>query len=204
MRPLRGRGRLSTIRLTIRDLWKLWRAGDIGYSNYNFAGFSLRTGNTSISSVDYTNGERFSFFYRGGGFDTNAQDNVFIRDGAGENYAPAPGISFASIHRGIALEFTLVSVNTYRLAVRDAFSNSVIAVFNNRSLAGGNPIQGVSLYDSQTDGSGGEYDGNQMFDNLEIVAPPNLSLTCVSNLTVECGTSWDFDAPSAAHRRLLQ
>ena len=31
MRPLRGRGRLSTIRLTIRDLWKLWRAGDIGF-----------------------------------------------------------------------------------------------------------------------------------------------------------------------------
>src|SRR5207249_10402364 len=124
--------------LAIGQTFKLqWRAGDIGYSNYNFAGFSLRTGNTSISSVDYTNGERFSFFYRGGGFDTNAQDNVFIRDGAGENYAPAPGISFASIHRGIALEFTLLSVNTYRLAVRDAFSNVVIAVFNNRSLAGG-------------------------------------------------------------------
>src|SRR5207248_1567777 len=99
------------------------------------------------------------------------QDDVHIRDGSGDSYAPLPGVNFASIHQGIALEFTLLTSDTYRLVVMDAASANVIAVFDNRLLAGAGPIQSVALYDSQTEMSEGEYDGNQLFNNME-VGPP--------------------------------
>src|SRR5262249_28062627 len=71
----------------------VWRTGDIGFSNYNFAGFSLRTGNATASTSDYITGERFSLFYHGGGGNTNAQNDITLRDGLGEAYAPAPGVT---------------------------------------------------------------------------------------------------------------
>jgi hypothetical protein len=148
-----------------------WRTGDIGFNSYNFAGFSLRTGNVTDPNASYTAGEQFAFFYQGGGLNTNAQDDVMIRDGSGERYAPAPGVSFSSIHQGIAIEFTLLSSTTYRLAVMDAATSNLIALFDNRTLEGNGTIDSVVLFDNQTDGGGGEYDGNQLYNNLEISTP---------------------------------
>ena len=176
-----------------------WRTGDIGFNPYNFAGFSLRTGNANSSTLDYTTGERFSLFYRGGGTNGSGRDDVQIRDGSGEGYAPAPGVTFLNLHQGAAIEFTLLSSNTYRLVVRDAATASVLAAFDDRVLAGAGPIQSVALYDSQTDGGGGEYDGNQLFNNLEISslpAPPAVAVTPAS-LTAAPGSTVTFKANAA-------
>jgi hypothetical protein len=176
-----------------------WRTGVIGYNPYNFAGFSLRTGNASASTADYTNGESFAFFYRGGGLDnTNAQDDVTIRDGSGEAYAPAPGVQFVPVHEGIAIEFTLLTSNTYRLVVMDAVTSNVIAVFDNRTLEGTGAIDSVALFDNQTDGGEGEYDGNQLYNNLEISTPsipvPPLVSISPGSLAVAPGATASFTA----------
>jgi MBG domain (YGX type)/Immunoglobulin domain len=185
--------------LPIGESLKLeWRTGDIGFNTYNFAGFSLRTGNASGSTADYTAGEQFAFFYHGGGDNTNAQDDVTIRDGSGERYAPAPGVSFGSIHQGIAIEFTLLSSSTYRLVVMDAATSNVLALFDNRLLEGAGSIDSVALFDNQTDGGGGEYDGNQLYNDLEIATPsigvpPTVSLS-PGSLAVAPGAAAVFTA----------
>jgi hypothetical protein len=159
-----------------------WRSGSIGNNPYNFAGFSLRTGNASATTSDYSAGERFSFFYQGGG-----QDNARIRDGSGTLYAPAPGINFSNLHRGVAVELTLLSSNTYRLMIADAATTNVLAVFDNRLLAGSGAIQSVALYDSQTDPGLGEYDGNQLFNNMEISSPSSSLPPVIQSVTRSAG-----------------
>src|SRR6267378_8647873 len=66
-----------------------WQTHGIGGADYNFGGFSLRTGNANASINDYTNGERMAFFYRGG---TPAGDDASLRDAAGEYNLPYPTI----------------------------------------------------------------------------------------------------------------
>jgi hypothetical protein len=175
-----------------------WRSGYIGTNDYNFAGFSLRSGNASSSTADLQTGEEMAFFYRGAGSTVNPMDNVIIRDGTGENYAPAPGVNFASLHAGVAVEITLLSSNTYRLVVLDAATSNTIAVFDNRTLEGGGTIDSLALFDNQTDPLGGEYDGNQLYNNLEISVPstPVLPAVVVSpaNLDVAIGGTGIFNA----------
>jgi len=70
-----------------------WRSGSFGNNPDSFAGFSLRTGNASVTTADYTTGERVSFFYQAGG-----QDRARTSDGSGTLYA-APGITFSNLFR---------------------------------------------------------------------------------------------------------
>jgi len=171
-----------------------WRSGYIGTNDYNFAGFSLRSGNASSSTADLPNGERVAFFYRGAGSAVNAMDDIIIRDGSGENYAPAPGVNFASLNAGVAIEFTLLSSNTYRLGVLDAATSNTIALFDNRTLAGGGTIDSVALFDNQTDRLDTNYDGNQLFNRLEISDPstpvlPGVVVTPANQAATQGGTA---------------
>jgi hypothetical protein len=175
-----------------------WRSGYIGTNSLNFAGFSLRSGNASDSTADLATGEQMAFFYRGSADTTNPMDDAIIRDGAGENYAPAPGVNFASLQAGIAVEFTLLSNNTYRLLILDAATSNTIATFDNRTLAGSGTIDSLALFDNQTDPLDDVNNGNQYFNNLEIANPatPVLPAAMVTpaDLAVTAGSTATFTA----------
>ncbi len=159
-----------------------WRSGYIGTNSLNFAGFSLRSGNASDSTADLATGEQMAFFYRGSADTTNPMDDAIIRDGTGENYAPAPGVNFASLRAGISVECTLLTSNTYRLLILDAATSNTIATFDNRTLEGTGTIDSLALFDNQTDPFNDDIDGSQYFNNLEISNPqiPVLPLAFVT------------------------
>jgi|GEM_PF-2703475 len=145
-----------------------WRSDNFGYSADSFAGFSLRTGNASASTADYTNGERFCFFYHG--YSEVGQDDVTLRDGSGEHYLPLPGVTFSNLSQGIMIEFTLLSADTYRLVVLDAATTNKIAEYDS-TLAASGTIDSVALFNQETGDC--ECSGNQVFNNLEISNPSN-------------------------------
>jgi len=85
------------------------------------------------------------------------------------------------------MELTLLSSNTYRLMIADAATTNVLAVYDNRLLAGSGPIQSVALYDSQTDPGVGAYDGNQLFNNMEISMPSSNLPPVIQSVTRSAG-----------------
>ena len=65
----------------------------------------------------------------------------------------------------------------------DAATTNVFAVFDNGTLAGTGPIQSVAFYVSQGEPTGGEYDGNRLYNNLEISSPSSTLPPALQSVT---------------------
>ena len=162
-----------------------WQSKGISTSNPNAAGgFSLRNGNATNSASDYTTGLRFAFYYLGAG-----SDSFIISDGTG-NYPV--GLSFGS--NPFELEFTLLTADTYRLAIKNA-SGVTLTNLDNVALAGSGTIDSVALFDLQTD-------GDQIFNSMTIesasLTPPDILNLQPANNSIYVSTpgqlSFDVDS----------
>lgn len=150
-----------------------WMSEGIGYATTNYGGFALRNGNSNSSVSAYNTGSRFELYYAGGGV-----DSYLVSDGNG---VTALGIPFAQGYgnssegnvnaNGLNCEFTLEPDDTYRLVVRSAVNNQVLALLDNQPLAGpaGSSIDSVALFANQTTGSGSG-GGDQNFNRMQIVS----------------------------------
>jgi polygalacturonase len=160
--------------LTTNVTFKLqWMSEGIGSAATNYGGFVLRNGNSTAGVGSYETGYRFEFNYTGGG--TNS---YLIKDGNG---VTAMGVPFASGYgnsagghvgaTGLNCEFTLEPNDTYRLVVRSATNNEVLAFLDGQPLAGaaGTTIDSVALFANQTTGSGSS-GGDQNYNRMQIVS----------------------------------
>ena len=150
-----------------------WMSEGIGSATTNFGGFVLRNGNSIAGVSAYETGYRFEFYYAGGG--TNS---YLIKDGNG---VTAIGLPFAAGYgnsagghvgaTGLNCEFTLEPNDTYRLVVRSATNNEVLAFLDGQPLAGGagSTIDSVALFANQTTGSGSS-GGDQNYNRMQIVS----------------------------------
>jgi hypothetical protein len=159
--------------LTTSVTFKLqWMSEGIGSATTNFGGFVLRNGNTTTGVSTYETGYRFEFNYTGGG-----TDSYLVKDGNG---VTAVGIPFADGYgnsagghvnaTGLDCEFTLEPNDTYRLVVRSATNNEVLAFLDGQPLAGthASSIDSVALFANQTLGTGTS-GGDQNYNRMQIV-----------------------------------
>ena len=150
-----------------------WMSEGIGPAATNYGGFVLRNGNSTAGVGSYETGYRFEFNYTGGG--TNS---FLIKDGNGTT---AVGIPFAAGYgnsagghvgaTGLNCEFTLEPNDTYRLVVRSATNNEVLAFLDGQPLAGaaGATIDSAAIFVNETTGSGSS-GGDQNYNRMQIVS----------------------------------
>ncbi len=134
-------------------------------SGVSMGGFSLRNGNTTNSTANLTNGQRFSFYQVAGGA------NAFtVADGNGTQLI---GLPFTTT--GLNCEFTLLTADTYRFVVRNATNGAVMAFRDNQPLSGtpGATLNSAALFAKQTG-------ANQEFNRMQIVSNSNLPPIIVS------------------------
>ena len=162
-----------------------WQTYGISTTSPNsVGGFSLRNGDATNSTGDLLTGNRFGFYYAGGG-----SDSFVIDDGSGVVYA---GIPFAS--NPLELDFTLLTANTYRLVVKSA-SGVTLTNFDNMTLAGSGTIDSVSLFALQTA-------GDQVFNSMAIesasLTPPDIANLQPANnsIYVSSPSQFSFDVTS--------
>ncbi len=148
--------------LTTNVVFKLdWECIGIGNTANNLGGFALRNGNSTNGTSDYLTGQRFAFYYVGGGANTFVYwDN---------NGVQAINIPFAS--NPLACEFTLEPNDTYRFVVKSLATGNILAILDGQPLLGSGTIDSVSLFALQTS-------GNQNFNFMQIVSaslvPPTI------------------------------
>jgi len=138
-----------------------WENVGVGSTSTKFGGFFLRNGNATNGTSDYLTGQRFAFYYVGGG------SNSFVYwDGNGVQYI---GIPFAA--NPLSCEFTLKAGDTYRFVVKKLTTGEILAILDGQPLTGGGTIDSVALIANQTD-------GNQNFNRMQIVStsltPPTI------------------------------
>ena len=143
-----------------------------------------------------------------------------IKDGNG---VTAVGIPFAAGYgnsagghagaTGLNCEFTLEPNDTYRLVVRCATNNEVLAFLDGQPLAGtaGSTIDSAALFANQTTGSGSS-GGDQNYNRMQIVSttlippvivnvqPANGSLLCQSDH--QCFLRGGFVGPTVSLARM--
>jgi hypothetical protein len=159
--------------LPVNAVFKIkWRSDGISPSDANAAGgFCLRNGNANGSTNDWYTSYRLIFYYVGAG-----ADSFLIYDGSG---VTATGIGFGS--NPFQIEVTLLTIDTYRLVIKDATGGTTLAVFDNMTLAGSGTIDSVSLFEFDTG-------GDQIFNNLSIsstsLVPPDSNLVAPTNGTI--------------------
>jgi len=155
--------------LTTSVVFKMqWQNDGIGVSSGNSGGFVLRNGNsTNGQTSDYRTGQRFSFYYIGGG-----SDSFSYWDNNGPNYINLPFTT-----AGLECEFTLEPGGTYRFVVKNATNDTILALLDGQPLipAGGGTIDSVALFSQETS-------KNQEFNRMQIVSA---SLTPPSILNVQ-------------------
>ena len=139
-----------------------WESIGIGSSINDLGGFVLRNGNSTNGAGDYYTGQRFSFYYIGGGA------NSFVYWDAN---GPQPiNIPFASTP--LACEFTLEGTDTYRFVVKSLTTGNILAILDNQPLQGSGTIDSVALFAQETS-------GNQNFNYMQIVSasliPPTIA-----------------------------
>ncbi len=196
--------------LTTNQVFKIqWMSEGVGFATTNYAGFTLRNGNSNGSVNNYETAYRFELNYTGGG-----TDSFLVKDGDGTT---AIGIPFAAgfgnggdyptgYPTGLNCEFTLQPNDTYNLVIRSATNNAILAVLYNRPLAGssGSTINSVALFANQTTGSvsGG---GDQNFNRMQII-PTTLDPPLIYNVQPANGSyfvnptniiSFEVDSASA-------
>jgi hypothetical protein len=146
-----------------------WHNKGIGNNLYNVGGFSLRNGNNTnlqtASTVILNDGSLFAMYYIGG-----ISDNFRVYDGNGGNTIP---LGFASGNNGLTVQFTLLPGNTYNLVVENGAGNTVLySTFNQPLATGGNTVDSLAMFASDTD-------GDQDFNDAQIFygAPQVQNLT---------------------------
>jgi Bacterial Ig-like domain len=131
-----------------------------------FGGFFLRNGNATNGTSDHAVGERFAFYYAGGG-----SNSFTYRDATGPNFI---GIPFAS--NPLSCEFTLKADDTYRFVVKRLATGEILAIVDNgQLLSGSGTIDSVALVANQTD-------GNQNFNRM-LIASTSLTPPTIINLS---------------------
>ena len=154
-----------------------WENIGIGNTANNLGGFVLRNGNATNSTSDYLTGQRFAFYYIGGGA------NSFVYwDG---NSVNTIGIPFAS--NPLSCEFTLEAGDTYRFVVKSLNTGSILAILDGQPLLGSGTIDSVALFANQTS-------GNQNFNRMRILST---SLTPPTILNVQPTNGSVYVDPSA-------
>ncbi|NOS68306.1 MAG: hypothetical protein HOP33_00025 [Verrucomicrobia bacterium] len=138
-----------------------WEAIGVGGAG-NYGGFFLRNGNATNGTSDHLTGERFAFYYAGGG-----SNSFTYRDATGPNFI---GIPFAS--NPLSCEFTLKEGDTYRLVIKRLTTGEILAIVDTgQLLSGSGTIDSVALVANQTS-------GNQNFNRMLIVStsltPPTI------------------------------
>jgi polygalacturonase len=157
------RGFAATNSLSTSTAFKLqWMSEGVGATTANLAGFVLRNGNATTGVNDYTNGARFQFYFAGGGV-----NSYLVWDGNGVTNLGLPFPFGGGPSAGMNCEFVLESADTYRLVVRSATNNVVLAMLDQRHLTGSGTIDSAALFDFQTTG-----DNN--FNRMQIVAASSL------------------------------
>ncbi len=198
--------------LTTNVTFKLqWMSEGIGFAATNYGGFVLRNGNSTAGVGAYNTGYRFEFYYVGGG-----TDSYLVNDGNGVS---AVGIPFAEGYgnsknghanaTGLDCEFTLETNNTYRLVVRSATNNQVLAFLDARPLAGtaGSTIDSVALFANETTGSDTS-GGDQNYNRMQIVStaliPPVIVNVMPTNgaFFVNPGANVSFEVVSSGNNLL--
>jgi len=138
-----------------------WENLGIGNTANNLAGFVLRNGFATNGTGDYLTGQRFAFYYVGGGSDSFVFWDL--------NGVQAIGIPFAK--GPLACEFTLETGDTYRFVVKSLATGAILAILDSQPLLGSGTIDSVALFCKQTS-------ANQDFNRMQIVSasltPPTI------------------------------
>jgi hypothetical protein len=164
--------------LTTSDVFKIqWQTIGIGNANTNLGGFVLRNGNSTNGVSDYRTGQRFSFYYVGGG-----SNSFVIWDGNG---VTAIGVPFTQT--GMNCEFSLKTADTYRFQVKSATTGNLIFLWDDQPLDGGGTVDSIALFAQQTD-------ANQEFNRMQIssttlVPPTIINAAPVNGIYINPGTS---------------
>jgi polygalacturonase len=177
----------------------------IGFATTNYGGFVLRNGNSTSGVGSYETGYRFELYYGGGG-----TDSYLVKDGNG---VTPIGIPFAAGYgnsagshanaTGLNCEFTLEPNDTYRLVVRSATNNQVLAFLDGQPLTGtsDSSIDSVALFANETTGSGSG-GGDQNYNRMQVVSttliPPVIVSVVPTNgaFFVNPGTNVSFEVDS--------